>query len=68
MAQLDLLRNWKEAKTEEKHKNGVFLLSKEMQTLTVLISEMDHICTLQACMEGFHVATLEEVVGQIDIF
>merc|ERR1712166_671541 len=26
------------------------------------------ICALQACMEGFQVATLEEVVGEIDIF
>merc|ERR1711933_168916 len=34
----------------------------------VLISECDPICALQACMEGFQVATLEDVVGEIDIF
>merc|ERR1712226_1086160 len=34
----------------------------------VLISECDPICALQACMEGFQVATLDEVVGEIDIF
>merc|ERR1712070_458774 len=34
----------------------------------VLISECDPICALQACMEGFQVVTLEEVVGEADIF
>merc|ERR1711870_24171 len=34
----------------------------------VLIAECDPICALQACMEGFQVATLEEVVGEGDIF
>merc|ERR1712232_275402 len=34
----------------------------------VMIAEIDPICALQACMEGFQVATLEDVVGQIDIF
>merc|ERR1712226_1483873 len=34
----------------------------------VLITECDPICALQACMEGFQVATMEEVVGEIDIF
>jgi adenosylhomocysteinase len=34
----------------------------------VLITECDPICALQACMEGFQVATLEEVVSEIDIF
>merc|ERR1712130_2176 len=34
----------------------------------VLIAECDPICALQACMEGFQVATMEEVVGEIDIF
>merc|ERR1712086_8618 len=28
----------------------------------------DPICSLQACMEGFQVATLEAVVGEVDIF
>jgi len=34
----------------------------------VLISEIDPICALQACMEGFQVVTLESVVGEVDIF
>jgi len=34
----------------------------------VLITEIDPICALQACMEGFQVVTLESVVGEIDIF
>merc|ERR1712093_55183 len=34
----------------------------------VLITEIDPICVLQACMEGFQVVTLESVVGEIDIF
>merc|ERR1712178_589664 len=33
-----------------------------------IIAEIDPICALQACMEGFQVATLEDVVGEIDIF
>merc|ERR1712076_294394 len=34
----------------------------------VMITEIDPICALQACMEGFQVVTLESVVGEIDIF
>jgi len=34
----------------------------------VIITEIDPINALQACMEGFQVATLEEVVGEVDIF
>merc|ERR1712151_708782 len=34
----------------------------------VLVTEIDPICALQACMEGFQVVTMEEVVGEIDIF
>merc|ERR1711870_156317 len=34
----------------------------------VIIAKIDPICALQACMEGFQVATLEDVVGEIDIF
>merc|ERR1712137_1357236 len=34
----------------------------------VLITEIDPICALQACMEGFQVVTLESVVNEIDIF
>merc|ERR1711998_802108 len=34
----------------------------------VIITEIDPICALQACMEGFQVSALESVVGEIDIF
>merc|ERR1719361_1616683 len=34
----------------------------------VLVTEVDPICSLQACMEGFQVVTMEDVVGEIDIF
>merc|ERR1712227_409592 len=34
----------------------------------VLVTEIDPINALQACMEGFQVVTMEEVVGEIDIF
>merc|ERR1719468_637705 len=34
----------------------------------VLVTEIDPICALQACMEGFQVVTMEAVVGEIDIF
>merc|ERR1719204_744892 len=34
----------------------------------VLVSEIDPICALQACMEGFRVVTIEDVVGEVDIF
>merc|ERR1719230_473580 len=34
----------------------------------VIIAEIDPICALQACMEGFQVSALESVVGDIDIF
>merc|ERR1712022_103995 len=34
----------------------------------VLITEIDPICALQACMEGFQVVTLESVLNEMDIF
>merc|ERR1711972_186878 len=34
----------------------------------VMITEIDPINALQACMEGFQVAKMESVVGEIDIF
>merc|ERR1711953_1044074 len=33
-----------------------------------IVAEIDPICALQAIMEGFQVATLEDVVGEMDIF
>merc|ERR1712230_187311 len=32
------------------------------------MGEVDPICALQACMEGFQVVTIDSVVGEIDIF
>ncbi len=34
----------------------------------VIITEIDPICALQACMEGYHVNTIEEAVSSVDIF
>merc|ERR1711912_135032 len=34
----------------------------------VLVTEIDPICALQACMEGFQVVKIESVVGEVDIF
>merc|ERR1712070_1288029 len=34
----------------------------------VIVAEIDPICALQACMEGFQVSPLESVVGDMDIF
>merc|ERR1711959_325121 len=34
----------------------------------VLVTEIDPICALQACMEGFQVVTLESVINEMDIF
>merc|ERR1711877_114903 len=34
----------------------------------VIVTEIDPINALQACMEGFQVAKMESVVGEIDIF
>ena len=38
------------------------------QGARVLVTEIDPICALQACMEGYQVVVLEDVVGTADIF
>ncbi len=38
------------------------------QGARVIVTEIDPICALQAVMEGFEVATLEDVVSEADIF
>jgi adenosylhomocysteinase len=38
------------------------------QGCRVIVAEIDPICALQAAMEGYQVATLEDVVAQADIF
>ncbi|WP_417490846.1 adenosylhomocysteinase [Maricaulis sp.] len=34
----------------------------------VFVTEIDPICALQACMDGFTVVTIEDVIGEMDIF
>jgi adenosylhomocysteinase len=38
------------------------------QGARVIVTEIDPICALQAAMDGYQVATLEDVIGQVDIF
>jgi adenosylhomocysteinase len=38
------------------------------QGARVIVTEIDPICALQAAMDGYQVATLQDVVGQADIF
>jgi adenosylhomocysteinase len=38
------------------------------QGVRVIVTEIDPICALQACMEGFEVQTIEDVVSKADIF
>jgi adenosylhomocysteinase len=38
------------------------------QGARVIVTEIDPICALQAAMDGFQVAVLEDVVGSVDIF
>ncbi len=38
------------------------------QGARVIVTEIDPICALQAAMEGYEVTTLEDVIGEADIF
>ena len=38
------------------------------QGARVIVTEIDPICALQAAMEGYQVATLDDVIDQVDIF
>ena len=38
------------------------------QGARVIITEIDPICALQAAMDGYQVTTIEDVIGQVDIF
>jgi adenosylhomocysteinase len=42
--------------------------SLRAQGARVIVTEIDPICALQAAMQGYQVATLEDVVGTADIF
>merc|ERR1719287_469832 len=41
--------------------------SMKAASAVTYVSEIDPICALQACMEGFQVVRMEDVVGEIDI-
>ena len=43
-------------------------MSMKAAGAVVYVTEIDPICALQACMEGFQVKTIESVVGVADIF
>ncbi|MHC4909411.1 MAG: adenosylhomocysteinase [Planctomycetota bacterium] len=38
------------------------------QRCRVLVSEVDPICALQACMDGYQVVRMDDVVGEVDLF
>merc|ERR1712110_933210 len=42
--------------------------SMKSQGAMVMVTEVDPICALQACMEGIPVVRMKDVVGDIDIF
>ncbi len=42
--------------------------SMRAQGARVIVTEIDPICALQAAMEGYQVGTVEDHVGQVDIF
>jgi adenosylhomocysteinase len=42
--------------------------SLRSQGVRVMITEIDPICALQACMEGYQVVEIEDVVEEVDIF
>merc|ERR1719487_577054 len=42
--------------------------SMKAQAAVVYITEIDPICALQACMEGYQVATMEDVISIADVF
>mmetsp|Transcript_40495 Transcript_40495/g.67251 ORF Transcript_40495/g.67251 Transcript_40495/m.67251 type:complete len:489 (-) Transcript_40495:345-1811(-) len=42
--------------------------SMKAQAAIVYVTEIDPICALQACMEGFQVATMEDVISEADVF
>eukprot|EP00973_Karenia_brevis_P041935 5804671-Karenia_brevis.AAC.1 len=46
--------------------HGINVLASERPCY--MISEIARICALQACVEGFQVATFEEAAGEIGIF
>merc|ERR1719313_2509765 len=41
--------------------------SMKAASAVTYVTEVDPICALQACMEGFQVVTMEDVVGMVDI-
>merc|ERR1712216_606229 len=42
--------------------------SMKAASAVTYVTEIDPICALQACMEGFQVARLDDIVGEMDVF
>merc|ERR1712014_175317 len=42
--------------------------SMKAQAAIVYITEIDPICALQACMQGYQVVTMEDVISEADVF
>merc|ERR1712157_433318 len=42
--------------------------SMKAQAAIIYITEVDPICALQACMEGYQVVTMEDVISEADVF
>ncbi|HBU47779.1 MAG TPA: adenosylhomocysteinase, partial [Myxococcales bacterium] len=42
--------------------------SLSMEKARVMVSEIDPICALQACMAGYQVTTVEDALAEADIF
>merc|ERR1712054_727839 len=42
--------------------------SMKAQAAVVYITEIDPICALQACMEGYQVVTMEDLISEADVF
>merc|ERR1712023_339422 len=41
--------------------------SMKAASAVTYVSEIDPICALQACMEGFQVVTMEDVISEVDV-
>merc|ERR1711924_92509 len=41
--------------------------SMAAQAAVTYVTEIDPICALQACMEGYQVVTMEDMVGEVDV-
>merc|ERR1711967_162154 len=42
--------------------------SMKAQAAITYITEIDPICALQACMQGYQVVTMEDIISEVDVF